>query len=164
MHERTVQESIERFLYDEAELLDQWKFAEWEALLTDDAQYLVPPIGVANPEALSPENTLFVIADDRLMLAARIERMSGKAAYCELPRSNVRHLVSNVRVLAEDGDRLTVGANFCVYRVRRAELTQYIGRYRYELLRSGAAFRIRSKTVLLDIDVLRGQGGLGIIL
>jgi p-cumate 2,3-dioxygenase subunit beta len=164
MHEPSLKESVERFLFDEAELLDQWRFAEWESLLTDDAEYLVPPIGVADGETLSHENTLFVIADDRAMLAARIERMSGKAAYCEMPRSNVRHLVSNVRILASDGNSVTVGANFSVYRVRRAELTQYIGRYRYRLQRAGRSFRIRSKTVLLDIDVLRGQGGLGIIL
>ena len=39
-----------------------------------------------------------------------------------------------------------------------------IGQYRYVLKRAGESFRIKRKTVLLDLDVLRGQGGLGIIL
>lgn len=156
--------AVARFLYDEAELLDRWQLAEWEALLTDDARYEVPPLGVPGGEALSSDATLFVIADDRAALAARIERLNGKAAWAELPRSNLRHQVSNVRVLAERGDELDVRANFCVHRVRRADLTTYVGQYRYTLRRNGDSFRIRRKTVLLDIEVLRGQGGLGIIL
>ena len=34
---------VEDFLYREAALLDDWKLDEWEALLTDDAAYYVPP-------------------------------------------------------------------------------------------------------------------------
>ena len=34
---------VEDFLYHEAALLDEWKLKEWEALLTDDAAYYVPP-------------------------------------------------------------------------------------------------------------------------
>jgi p-cumate 2,3-dioxygenase beta subunit len=164
MQAMTLQETIERFLFDEAELLDRWKLAEWGQLLTDDAEYTVPPIGAAEGESLSPDTTLFVIADDREMLHARIERLAGKSAYCESPRSNLRHLLSNIRVLAEEDDELAVSANFCVYRVRRGEVTQYIGQYHYRLRRAGASFRIKRKSVLLDIDVLRGQGGLGFIL
>jgi p-cumate 2,3-dioxygenase subunit beta len=164
MQGMTTQQAVERFLFDEAELLDRWKLAEWSRLLTDDAQYLVPPIGAVAGESLSADTTLFVIADDREMLSARVERLSGKSAYCESPRSNLRHLLSNIRVLSEEGDELAVSANFCVYRVRRAEVTQYIGQYRYRLRRTGASFRIKRKSVLLDIDVLRGQGGLGFIL
>ncbi|MET0658614.1 MAG: aromatic-ring-hydroxylating dioxygenase subunit beta [Steroidobacteraceae bacterium] len=160
----TLQESVERFLYEEAELIDRWKLTEWEALFTSDAEYLIPPIGLADAEHASHESALFVIADDRAALAARVERLSGKSAFAEIPRSNVRHMISNVRVLAEEGDELSVAANFCVYRIRRAGITQYIGQFRYRLLRSGTTFKIRRKSVLMDIDVLRGQGGIGFIL
>ena len=34
---------VEDFLYHEAALLDEWKLDEWQALLTDDAAYYVPP-------------------------------------------------------------------------------------------------------------------------
>ncbi len=160
----SLKDAVERFLFEEAELLDGWKLAHWEALLTDDAQYLVPPLATDGGETMNPDTTLFVIADDRAMLAARIERMSGKTAYCENPRSRLRHMISNVRVLEEQGDDIEVSANFCVHRIRRSDLTQYVGQYRYRLLRAGGGFRIRRKTVMLDIEVLRGQGGLGIIL
>jgi p-cumate 2,3-dioxygenase subunit beta len=160
----SLKETVEKFLFEEAELLDRWKLAEWEELLTNDAEYLIPPIGVPDAEKLSRDSTLFVIADDRTMLSARVVRLSGKSAYCESPRSNLRHMLSNVRILGEEGDILEVAANFCVYRVRRAEVTQYIGQYRYQLKRSDASYKIKRKSVLLDIDVLRGQGGVGFIL
>lgn len=160
----TLNESVERFLYDEADLLDRWKFTDWEQLLTDDAEYLVPPIGLSDVEETSYGTTLFVIADDRAMLAARVERMSGKSAYCESPRSNIRHLVSNVRILSDDGNVLAVAANFCVYRVRRTKVTEYMGQYHYLLKRDGNGFKIRRKTVNLDLGAFGGQGGLGFIL
>jgi 3-phenylpropionate/cinnamic acid dioxygenase small subunit len=132
--------------------------------MTEDAHYSVPPIGVPGAEALSSDTTLFVTADDREALDVRVERLSGKAAWCESPRSNPRRMVSNVRVLDEQGDEVSAVANFCVYRVRRADITTYIGQYRYVLQPAGTSFRIKRKTVLLDLDVFRGQGGLGIIL
>jgi len=160
----SLKESVENFLFEEADLLDRWSLKEWEALLTDDAEYLVPPIGLKNVEETSYDTTLFVIADDRDMLGARVERMSGKNAYCENPHSSLRHLVSNVRILNDSGDTLTVVANFCVYRVRRSQITEYIGQYRYLLKRDGDSFKIRRKTAFLDLDALAGQGGLGFIL
>ena len=69
--------AVEDFVFREADLLDRWKLEEWEKLLTEDAEYLIPPIGVANPELLSRESTLFIIADDRSMLAARVLRLGG---------------------------------------------------------------------------------------
>ena len=51
-------------------------------------------------------------------------------------------------------------SNVVVYRIRRAEITTYIGRYRHRLVRAWRnGFRIREKRIMLDIDVLRGQGG-----
>ena len=53
---------VEDFLYHEAALLDDWKLNEWQALLTDDAAYYVPPND--QPEG-DHRHTLFLVADDR---------------------------------------------------------------------------------------------------
>lgn len=160
----SLKETVERFLFDEAEMLDRWELADWQRLLTDDAEYLIPPIGLSEAESMTADNTLFVIADNRAGIDARITRMSGKANWAESPRSNLRRIVGNVRVLEDTGTEVSASANFCVWRIRRGDITEYIGQYRYRLLREGDSFRIRRKTVLLDIDVLRGQGGVGVIL
>lgn len=164
MQALSPKESVEKFLFEEAELLDRWQLDEWEKLLTDDAEYLVPPIGVVDAELMTHDTTLFIIADDRPTISARVERLLGKTAYCESPRSKVRHLIGNVRILDDQDGELAVVANFCVYRVRRGNITEYMGQYRYQLLRAENSFKIKRKTILLDIDVLRGQGGVGIIL
>lgn len=155
---------VEAFLFAEADLLDEWRLKEWEALLTPDARYLVPPIGVPGNDRLEPDTTLFIAADEREMIAARVERMMGKTAYAENPRSNIRHMISNLQILSAQGDEIRTSANFCVYRIRRAEIVTFIGRYLHTLVRSGDSLRIKEKRACLDIDVLRGQGGLSIIL
>lgn len=160
----SLKDSVETFLFEEADLLDRWDLVGWEKLLTDDAEYMIPPIGVPGAENMSSETSLFVIADDRQMIRARVERLSGKAAFAESPRSNMRHLLGNVRVLSDEGGIVKAKANLCVYRIRRADITPYIGQVFYDLVRDGQSFRIKRKSVVLDIDVLRGQGGLGIIL
>jgi p-cumate 2,3-dioxygenase subunit beta len=54
----SLKDAVERFLFEEAELLDGWKLADWEALLTDDAQYLVPPLATDAGETLNHDTTV----------------------------------------------------------------------------------------------------------
>lgn len=164
MSNASIQHSVEAFLFREADLLDEWKLNDWEALLTDDATYHIPPIGVPQAETLPPESHVYVVVDDRFAIKARVERLMGHMAWAELPRSRVRHMIANVRILEDNGAELLVASNFTIYRVRRREITSYIGKNLHRLVRVGDDFRIRSKTVVLDMDVLRGQGGVSIIL
>jgi p-cumate 2,3-dioxygenase beta subunit len=164
MRDATVNSAVEEFLVEEAELLDAWKLPEWVELFAEDGRYLVPPVGQRHLADASPDTTLFLVADDHTMLAARVTRLMKKTAYVENPRSLVRRLVSNVRVTADDGEHLDVSANFCVFRTRRAEMTVYPGQYRYRLSRAGNKFRIHEKRACLDVDRLQPQGSLGIIL
>ena len=53
---------VEDFLFQEAELIDNWRLPEWEKLLTDDACYYVPPNDDLDG---SHRRTLFIVADDR---------------------------------------------------------------------------------------------------
>ncbi|QQN75322.1 aromatic-ring-hydroxylating dioxygenase subunit beta [Croceicoccus sp. YJ47] len=156
--------AVQDFLYREADLLDEWRLTEWEALLADDARYLVPPIGVDNQSELDPDKVMFVVADDREMLRARVVRSNGGVDFAEKPRSRLRRAVTNIRILDVHDDIFRVTANVVVYRSRRSEVTTFIGKYRYRLRRSGNGFLIAEKRVELDIDVLRGQGGISIIL
>jgi len=156
--------SIERFVFDEAELLDSWKLLEWKALFTDDARYLIPPLNEVDAETIEQGKVLFLANDDMRMITGRVERLMKKSAHVESPRSNVRHLINNLRVLWEDGTALRVRCNFIVYRSRRGMVTQYVGQAFYTLLRDGDTFKIREKRVCLDNDMLQPQGSIGLIL
>jgi p-cumate 2,3-dioxygenase subunit beta len=153
---------VEDFLYREAALLDDWKLNEWEALLTDDATYYVPPND--QPEG-DHRSTLFLVADDRERIRQRIIRINDPNCHAEYPKSRTRRMISNVRILGVDGDLVTAAANFVCYRYRRYErIREYVGAYRYILKRSGDIFRIKERRVLIDAHELGSLGSVSFIL
>jgi p-cumate 2,3-dioxygenase subunit beta len=153
---------VEDFLYHEAALLDDWKLAEWEALLAADAAYYVPPNDQLESDHRS---TLFLIADDRERIRQRIIRISDPNCHAEYPRSRTRRMISNVRILGVEGDLVSVTANFVCYRYRRYErIREYVGVYRYVLRRVGDSFRIKERRVLIDAHELGSLGSVSFIL
>jgi p-cumate 2,3-dioxygenase beta subunit len=153
---------VEDFLYHEAALLDDWKLDDWEALLADDAAYYVPPND--QPEG-DHRSTLFLVADDRERIRQRIIRINDPNCHAEYPKSRTRRMISNVRIVAVEGDLVTVAANFVCYRYRRFErIREYVGAYRYVLRRAGDTFRIKERRVLIDAHELGGLGSVSFIL
>jgi p-cumate 2,3-dioxygenase beta subunit len=153
---------VEDFLYHEAALLDDWKLNEWEALLTDDATYYVPPND--QPEG-DHRSTLFLVADDRERIRQRIIRINDPNCHAEYPKSRTRRMISNVRILGVDGDLVTAAANFVCYRYRRYErIREYVGAYRHVLKRAGGSFRIKERRVLIDAHELGTLGSVSFIL
>jgi p-cumate 2,3-dioxygenase beta subunit len=165
---------VEEFLYHEAELLDQWRLDEWLALYTKDCRYIVGPTGKADAAELSPETSLFLIADDRFRLEQRVIRMKKPSAHAEYPHSRTRHLYSNISVLEDTGDRLQVGLNFLTFRTSKSITHQYIGRIRLDLVAGrpddpaapphARTFLVAQKRMTLDLDSLVPQGKVTIFL
>jgi p-cumate 2,3-dioxygenase subunit beta len=153
---------VEEFLYREAALLDRWQLDAWLALFTDDAIYHVPTVGTA-PD-VTPDNTLFYVADDRVRLRERVVRLSKKSAHVEWPRSRTRHMVTNVLIDERGDDELQVSAAFAVYRFKNGISDVYVGSYRYRLQITGDGKLIREKRSMLDMDALRPQGRVSILL
>jgi len=153
---------VEDFLYWEAALLDEWRLDEWEGLLADDACYFVPPNDQLEGDH---RHTLFLVADDRERIRQRIIRIKDPNCHAEYPRSRTRRMISNVRIIAVDGDLVTVAANFVCYRYRRYErIREYVGAYRHVLRRSGDTFRIKERRVLIDAHELGTLGSVSFIL
>ena len=153
---------VEDFLYHEAALLDEWKLNEWEALLTDDACYYVPPNDQLEGDHRS---TLFLVADDRERIRQRVIRINDPNCHAESPKSRTRRMISNVRIVAAEGDLITVGANFVCYRFRRYErIREYVGAYRHVLRRAGDSFKIKERRVLIDAHELGTLGSVSFIL
>jgi p-cumate 2,3-dioxygenase subunit beta len=153
---------VEDFLYHEAALLDEWKLNEWEALLTDDASYYVPPNDQLEGDHRS---TLFLVADDRERIRQRVIRINDPNCHAESPKSRTRRMISNVRIVATEGELITVSANFVCYRFRRYErIREYVGAYRHVLRRAGDSFKIKERRVLIDAHELGGLGSVSFIL
>lgn len=152
---------VEDLLYKEAALLDEWRLEEWLELLSDDVVYEIPPTDVPEGDA---RNTLFIIADDAVRIRSRVKQLLGKSAWAESPQSRTRRMISNVRVLGADGDRILVTANFAVHRMRYESVDTYIGRYDYKLVRVGNELKIKERRAVLDNEALRPHGKISFIL
>lgn len=160
--EAVTREEVEELMFLEAELLDEWRLKEWLGLFTADGSYVIPATDIA-PDA-SPDTSLFYVADDRFRMEQRVERLLKRTAHAEFPRSRTRHLVSNVRIRSRSGEGLDVGAAVLVYRTKMGLTETYIGSYRYKVSLSDEGLRIREKRCILDMDGLRPNGRISIIL
>ncbi len=149
---------VEDFLYHEADLLDSWRMKEWYPLYTEDSEYLVPPI--ENPDA-DKETALFIINDDFHRLTQRALRLTKKTAHVEWPRSKVRHLISNVRIVDQQPTEIRVEYNQVVYRAKRG-MDEFVCHVKQTLVPDGDSFKIKSKRIMLDLHALRPQGQISI--
>jgi p-cumate 2,3-dioxygenase subunit beta len=152
---------IERFLVDEAAVLDEWRLEEWLALFAEDGRYLVPPLDAPNADH---RTTLFLIADDRRNLASRVRQLLGGTTWAENPRSRTRRLVTNFRILEQGSESVTATANFAVWRFQHDATDIYVGRYINILVRGPAGPLFRERRVVLDLETLRPHGKLSFIL
>jgi benzoate/toluate 1,2-dioxygenase beta subunit len=137
---------VEGFLMEEADLMDDSRYREWEALWDDDAVYWVP----ARPEEYDPERQVSIIYEDRDAIRVRVERLHSGLAYTQEPRSQVRRVVSNIRVVADEEGMVDVVSNFIALEYRMGRWTDWAGRSEHRLRGQPAGgFRIVRKKVLL---------------
>jgi p-cumate 2,3-dioxygenase beta subunit len=154
-------QDVEDFLYAEAALIDELKLDQWLALFLDDATYHVPALDVREA---APADSLYLIMDTMPRLQSRVRQYQGRAMWVENPPSRTRHMVSNIRILATQGDTLQVAANFVVYRLRDDSVDTYIGRYEHTLVQTPQGLKFKARKCILDLEALRPQGKVSIIL
>src|SRR5271170_378594 len=118
---------IEDFIYREAALLDQWRLDEWLALYTEDCRYEIGPTGKPDAGQLSPETSLFLVADNRFRLEQRVIRLNKPTAHAEYPHSRSRRLYSNVRVLEDTGAAVKAALSFATFRSARHIVQTFFG-------------------------------------
>jgi p-cumate 2,3-dioxygenase beta subunit len=156
-----TRQEVEDFLYEEAALLDEWQLENWLQLLTEDAAYYVPSTDIPDGDH---KTTLFLVADDITRLRSRVQQLLGRFAHAEHPHSRTRRMISNVRIRKAEDETLYVTANFVVYRLRMEQMDTYVGRYEYQLVQHNGHLKIRERRAILDLDALRPQGKISIIL
>ena len=135
---------VERFLYQEACLMDEHRYDEWESLWTDDAVYWVP----CNADDIDPTQHVSIIYDDRSRIGHRVARLKSGEALAQDPPSRLRRLISNIEISeAENGD-IDVRSNFLVIEVRQDQRI-WAGRNLHRLRREEGGLKMAAKKVLL---------------
>jgi Small subunit of phenylpropionate dioxygenase len=152
----------EDFLYHEATLLDEWRLDEWFDLFAKGAIYEVPTAGA--DDDVSSSEALFYVADDYARLRYRIDRLKSPAAHSEWPRSDTSRIIGNVQLLGacEGGEK--VRCTFATFRSKNGITDLFVGHCLYVLRKEEASIRIASKRVMLDLNSLRPQGRVSILL
>jgi 3-phenylpropionate/cinnamic acid dioxygenase small subunit len=155
-----LQHEVTQFLYHEAFLLDQGRYAEWLDLLTDDVQYLMPTRPERNGR--QEENgaaDLAYLEENRLTLGQRVERLESGMAWAETPASRTARMVGNVVVVSSEDHRLEVRSLLHLYRHRSTFEVEQYSAYREDEMRRAEdnRLRIRRRTILLVANGLPGK-------
>lgn len=128
-----------------ASLQDEHRYAEWEALWTDDGVYWVP----ANGDDIDPEQQMSILYDNRSRIALRVRQLLSGRHYSQEPRSRLRHLVTNIEIVRRDGPETAVGCNVLVFESNLRGETLWGARTEYLLRATGDGLRMARKTVKL---------------
>jgi benzoate/toluate 1,2-dioxygenase beta subunit len=143
----TEYRAVVEFLYHEARLADEARYAEWLALWTDDGVYWVP--ATTDPDATPDTHISHVY--NRARLDTRIKLLQTGTRYSQEPASLMRRLVSNVEVAAAGGE-LVVESNFILAELSvqaKHEMHWWAGRTTHRLRRVSGALRMAGKKVVL---------------
>jgi benzoate/toluate 1,2-dioxygenase subunit beta len=140
---------VEAFVYREARLADEARYAEWLALWTDDGVYWVP---ATTDPAARPDTHLSHIYDNRARLDTRITLLQTGQRYSQEPASLMRRVVSNLEVVEADDGALVAESNFILAELSiqaRPELHWWAGRTTHRLRRGDGGLRLSQKKVVL---------------
>jgi benzoate/toluate 1,2-dioxygenase beta subunit len=142
---------VERFLFQEARLLDATDYDAWLSLFTDDGMYWVP----LEPGQTDPLNHISLFYEDRLLREMRAKRLRHPRAFSlEAPLRTAR-LVGNVLVDSGQAGEVIARSTFHMLEYRRDEQRMFGGAYTHHLRHTDAGFRIRLKRVdLINCDAV----------
>ena len=152
---------IEDLLWEEADLLDEFRYEEWLDLLADDVSYWMPirqnvPSREMEDELTDEESEPSWFTDDKETLKARVGQIRTHVHWADEPFSRISHIISNVRILGWSGpDEVRVKSRFVFYRNRHAdEESTFIGKRIDTLRRVGGCWKIARREIYLDESVL----------
>ena len=150
---------FEQFLYREAMLLDEKRWADWLALYTEDCFYWVPSV-VGQKD---PVNTISLFAEDRMRLEMRVIRVTHPRAFSQDFPTRMSHVVANVMLDPEGGQGadggmspkadLVLRSSVHILEYRKEEQRLFGGTVRHWLRRAGADVKIAMKRIdLINCD------------
>ena len=85
-----LRSSVEDFYYDEADMLDQFRWRDWLNTLTDDVKYRIPIRTNRTGLALTANEVSdsdMLLDEDKRTLTQRVVRLETGKAWAEEPRS-----------------------------------------------------------------------------
>ena len=146
-----TQLSVERFLHQQAEFLDEKQWDDWLALFSDDGRYWMP----AAEDQSDGEGLPNIFWENLDLMKMRIARNNHPQAHSQAPENRLCHVVSNVIVENEDenGD-IIVRSRFHCAEYLRYEVRNFTGKYRHYLKHTDSGYLI----ALQRADLVNREG------
>jgi 3-phenylpropionate/cinnamic acid dioxygenase small subunit len=156
-----LQQDVEQFLYKEARLLDERRLEEWLDLLAEDLHYWMPmrrniKFGDWDMEFTSAETEINWFDEGKDILAGRIRQLNTGIHWPEEPVSRFEHFISNVEIVAAEGDEIHVNSKFFCYQNRlQDEVNHFVGR-REDILKRDpeTKFKLYRRKIILAMNVM----------
>ena len=147
-----AQRGVEQFLFHEARLLDERRFAEWLALWSPEGMYWIPR---AHGQA-SPYDHISIAWEDAMLREVRVGRLLHARNWSQLPPTRTARLIGNVMIDGETaaGD-LVVHSSFQLSEWRNDEVQQHLaGACAHKLRRDASgAWQLHMKRIdLVNCD------------
>lgn len=140
---------VEAFLFLEARLADESRYAEWLELMTDDVSYWVPA-GPADPDRR--DDRMSYVNDNRRRLETRVGQLLTGVHHAQTPPSPMRRVISNLEFLEIGETEVVTACNVVLHELSiqaTGELRIWAGRTTHRLRRVDGTWRIAAKTVEL---------------
>jgi 3-phenylpropionate/cinnamic acid dioxygenase small subunit len=160
-----LEQEIKQFLYCEADLLDERRYEDWLALLSEDVRYWMPMRRNIKVDDLEREFTregldISWFDEGKETLTRRVRQILTGIHWAEEPVSRISHMISNIRLLEANPSwdqpaEVTTRCRFLVYRNRVETETDFLVGKREDLLRRvEGEWKIARRKILLDQNVL----------
>ena len=143
--EKTIKVEIEKFLIEEARILDERRWDQWLSLFAADGWYWIP---IEEAQA-SPQTTVSLIYDDRQLLETRVRRLLAGKLHSQSPASRTSHMVTNITFEKEGKEGILVRSKFQVIEYRRDKQRLFAGTQWHSLHCEKETFLIRWKKIEL---------------
>ncbi|SOJ54648.1 Biphenyl dioxygenase subunit beta [Mycobacterium simulans] len=150
-----------RFLVDEAYLLDAQDYETWLDTLTDDIRYVMPVrVTTARGAGFDTSPGMAHFDEDKYSLTHRVARFATEHAWTEDPPSRLRHFITNVRTFEGDDVRhLVVESAELLFRSRGdVNESALVSCGREDLLRwCDDRWKLARRKIFVDESVIRMQ-------
>lgn len=157
-----LQLEIQRFLFDEAAVLDRHEYRDWLSLFTEDLVYRMPVTTNHHEQAIGnppvPSSQAYYFFEDLRTLTQRVKRLETGKGWAEMPPSRTRRMISNVVLAPTDvPGEWDVSSNFLLYRSRLERQVDLFVGCRVDRLRpqrEGSGWQIPRRDLTLDQGTL----------
>jgi benzoate/toluate 1,2-dioxygenase beta subunit len=149
-------EEVEQFLYAEARMLDDRDFEGWLECYAPDSEFWMPAWDDDDTLTTDPQSEISLIwYGNRGGLEDRVFRIrTDRSSATSLPEPRTGHNITNVEILAQEGDTAEIRFNWFTLYYRYETIDTYFGTSFYTLDISGQRPLIKKKKIILKSDYI----------